>query len=168
VRSENGDNVSDGADFDHVRLAEIPAQIAALVSELGGVRDDDLPGAFQRRYSIHVPTDEHQLLHRFAWSAKGRGFLELDEDNNLWLPGARAPAAVEQLGDWTINRVHERAAALLRAQPDSDPFEQLVHEVYRSDGGRVPRLIMSLVGKILNKARRELDSGNPGARNRGR
>jgi hypothetical protein len=154
-------------DFDHAALAEIPAQIATLINELGGVSDDDLPAAFERRYGIHVPTDEHQLLHRFAWSAKGRRFIELDEENNIWMPGSKAPAPVEQLGDWTISLVYNRATALLVAQPGVDPFEQLVHEVYKDDGERVPRLIMSLVGKILNKARRDLNGGNPGARRRG-
>ena len=161
-RLENGgDTKVPSAAFDDVALAEIPAQIARLVNELGGVRDADLPAAFERRYSIHVPRDKHQLLHRFAWSAKGRHFIELDGDNDLWLPAAASPARVEQLGDWTISRVYDRAVTLLRAHRDADPFEQLVSEVYRTDGGRVPRLIMSLVGKILNKARRDLNGRNP-------
>jgi hypothetical protein len=166
--SQNGDKVLPEMDFDDVSLAEIPAQIAMLVSELGGISADDLPDAFERRYSVHVPSDKHQLLHRFAWSAKGRHLVELDEDNNLWLPGLKAASRVEQLGDWTISRIRDRASALLRAEPGRDPFTQLLSEVYTSEGGRVPRLIMSLVGKILNEAKRDLNGDNPGVRQRRR
>jgi len=168
VRRQNDSDTSAVLDFDDVPLAGIPAQIATLVNELGGVTDADLPAAFERRHGIRVPTDEHQLLHRFAWSAKGRRFVELDEDNKLWLPGTKSPDQVEQLGDWTIRRIYERAAALLRAEPDRDPFELLVAEVYKAEGGRVPRLVMSLVGKIINKARRDLNGGHPDARKMGR
>jgi hypothetical protein len=167
-RPRNGDGAPLELEFDNVPLGGIPAQIATLVNELGGVVDDDLATAFERRYGIHVPTDEQQLLRRFAWSAKGRRFVELDEDNNLWLPGSMAPAPVEQLGDWTISGIYERAAALLRAQPDRDPFELLVAEVYQSDHGRVPRLVMSLVGKIVARARRDLNGGHSTTRKRGR
>jgi hypothetical protein len=145
-------------DLDHALLSRIPAQIATLVNELGGVPDDELVDRYQRRFRIQVPSEERDLIRRFAWSAKGRRFIELDEEDSLWLPGAQSPAEVEQLDDWTINRIYERAAELLRAHPDNhDPFDQLVHEVYRSDGGRVPRLVMSLVGRILNRARRDIN-----------
>jgi hypothetical protein len=155
--AQNSDDLSAGCYFDDIPLARLPAQIATLVNELGGVTDDALPAAFERRYGIHVPVEEHQLLHRFAWSAKGRRFVELDEDNNLWLPGPKAPGPVEQLGDWTISRIYEQAVARLHAHPETDPFEILVAEVYKADGGRVPRLVMRLVGKIVNRARRDLN-----------
>jgi hypothetical protein len=166
--SHDGMRSAPHLDFDDVPLAGIPAQIAELVNELGGVSDADLAAAFERRYGIHVPGAEHQLLHRFAWSAKGRRFIDLDQDNDLWLPGSTSPTLIEQLEDWTISRIGDRAAVLLRAHPEIDPFEQLVGEVYKSDGGRVPRLIMSLVGKILNKARRDLNGGADGRSRRGR
>lgn len=143
--------------LDHAALGRIPAQIATLVNELGGVPDNELVDRYQRRFRIQVPADEHELVRRFAWSAKGRRFIELDEENGLWLPGTQQPAEIEQLGAWTIDRIYHRAEELLRADLDEDPFEQLVREVYRSDGARIPRLVMSLVGRIINRARRNLD-----------
>jgi hypothetical protein len=121
--------------------------------------DADLPAAFGRRYGVAVAKDDQQLIHRFAWSAKGRRFVELDEENDLWLPGQRNPQPIEQLSDWTLNRIHDRAVALLRQHPDQDPFEHLVSEVYTAGNGRTPRLIMSIVGKELNRARRDLGLG---------
>jgi hypothetical protein len=150
------------SDLDHALLSRIPAQIATLVNELGGVLDQELVDRFQHRFKIQVPAEEHDLIHRFAWSAKGRRFIELDEENRLWLPGSHPPSDVQPLGDWTIDRIYLRAAELLRVAPDDhDPFDELVHEVYRADGGRIPRLVMSLVGRILNRARRETNGQRP-------
>jgi hypothetical protein len=153
--SSNG-HVPAAAGFDHLALGEIPAKIAMLVGELGGVTDHDLSAAFQRRYGIDVPEEEAQLLRRFAWSAKGRRFVELDKENQLWLPGSHPPQRIEQLGAWTIATIYDRALVLLHDHPQDDPFPVLVEEVYRADGRRVPRLVMSLVGKLINKARRDL------------
>jgi hypothetical protein len=152
------------ADFNQMLLSRIPAQIATLVNELGGVPDSELVERYEHRFKTQVPTDEHKLVRRFAWSAKGRRFIELDEENELWWPGAQPPSEIEQLGEWTIDRVYERATSLLRADPNHDPFEQLVLEVYRSDGGRVPRLVMSLIGRIVNRARRDIDGRSRGRR----
>jgi hypothetical protein len=119
--------------------------------------DDTLIEEYQRRFNVSISsTREKELLNRFAWSASGHRFVERDEANDLWLPGQKDPAPVDALTDWTISRIRARAGEMLRRRPGDDPFERLVHEVFRSDSGRVPKLVMSLVGKIVNEVRREL------------
>jgi hypothetical protein len=141
-------------DFEDVELASVPAQLAQLVSERGGMRDDDLVSAYESRFGVSVGEAERDLVRRFAWSAKGRRFLELDEENGLWLPGQQPPEPIEQLDGWTITRIRDRARQLVRSHPEVDAFETLLPDVYAGDG-RVPRLVMSLVGRIVNQVRRE-------------
>lgn len=154
---EGDDPDQDGSlrDFETVRLAAVPVQIANLVTALGGVADNELPEKYERRFRIRVPSDREALLKRFAWSAKGRRFVGYDEANLLWLPGNQEPTEIEELGDWTINAIRSRARAMLKDKPRSDPFDRLLSEVYRANGKRTPRFVMSLVGTILNEQRRQ-------------
>jgi hypothetical protein len=157
VARTKGSVAPDGAvSFDDVPLAEIAVQIAVLVRERGGLADENLASEYGRRFGVRIESDEQgHLLHRFAWSAKGHRFIERDEANELWLPGSERPRAVEQLDEWTISKIRTRARHMLRQSPNTDPFDDLLHAVYRSTSGRIPRLIMSIVGQIVAAARRE-------------
>jgi hypothetical protein len=155
--AQTGGGGSDSlTNFDDVPLAGIAEQIAVIVRERGGLADESLVREYTRRFGVHVESDEQRdLIRRFAWSAKGHRFIERDEENELWLPGAELPSTVGQLGGWTISKIRVRAREMLGQSPNTDPFKDLVHEVYSSSSGRIPRLIMSLVGKIVAAARRE-------------
>jgi hypothetical protein len=143
-------------EFDNILLADVPAQIAELVRSKGGVAGPDLAAMYESTYLVRVPAARQELLRRLAWSAGGRHFIERDEVNDLWLPGSAAPARIVQLGDWTVSRIRQRATDLLRAKPRTDPWEQIVGEVYRADGGRIPRVVMGIVGKLVSEVKREL------------
>jgi hypothetical protein len=160
VTRTNGSVAPDRAvSFDDVLLAEIAEQIAVLVKERGGLADENLVSEYGRRFGVRIDSDDQaHLLHRFAWSAKGHRFIERDEANELWLPGLEPPRAVEQLDEWTVSKIRIRAKQMLRQAPNADPFNDLLHAVYRSTSGRVPRLIMSVVGQIVGAARRERGS----------
>jgi len=141
--------------FDLVLLGEIPVQLAELVRERGGMAADNLVPAYERRYGVRVPDAQRDIIRRFAWSAKGRRFLDLDEDNNVWLPGQQPATPIEQLSGWTIATMRHRAHELIELDPETDPFETLLDEVYRADGAHVPRLVTRLVRRVVNEARRE-------------
>jgi len=147
-------------DFDDLALGLIPAQIAEVVNDLGGLPETDLVSQFERRFNISVKDEDHDTVRKLAWSAKGRGFITLDEGDSLWLPGDRPPGPIEQLQDWTIAGIYARACELLSERPDHDPFDQLIGEVWIGVG-RIPRLVMSLVGRIINRARRDLGMRRP-------
>jgi Family of unknown function (DUF6339) len=143
-------------EFDDVHLAEVPAQIAKVVIEKGGVAGSDLPAVYEAKYHIKVSAARVELLNRLAWSAGGRQFIRRDEINDLWLPGSVSPIPIAQLGDWTIARIRRRALDLLRANPKQDPWEQLVGEVYQSGGGRTPKVVLGIVGKLVAEVKREM------------
>ena len=143
-------------EFDDVLIADIPAQIAELVLAKGGIAGSDLAHLYASTYGVVVSSAREELLRRLAWSAAGRHFIDRDEINDLWLPGTVTPNRVTQLADWTINRIRRRAIDLLTAKPRSDPWEQIVAEVYRADGGRTPKVVMGIVGKLINEVKREL------------
>jgi hypothetical protein len=145
-------------EFDDVRLAEVPAQIARVVVEKGGVAASDLAGLYESTYHVKVSASRVELLNRLAWSAGGRQFIKRDEINDLWLPGSVTPSPITPLGDWTIGRIRRRALDLLRANPKQDPWEQLVGEVYQADGGRTPKVVLGIVGKLVAELKREMRS----------
>lgn len=145
-------------EFDDVRLAEVPAQIARVVADKGGVAGSDLAGLYESTYHVKVSASRVDLLNRLAWSAGGRQFIRRDEINDLWLPGSVTPTPITQLGDWTIGRIRRRASDLLRANPKQDPWEQLVGEVYQADGGRTPKVVLGIVGKLVAELKREMRS----------
>jgi len=134
----------------------VPAQIARVVVKKGGVAGSDLAGVYESTYGVKVSASRVGLLNRLAWSAGGRQFIRRDEINDLWLPGSVTPSPITQLGDWTIGRIRRRAMDLLRANPKQDPWEQLVGEVYQSGGGRTPKVVLGIVGKIVAEVKREL------------
>ena len=75
--------------FDDVALADIPAQLAQLVLERGGIKDDDLVFCVRDGGTGFCTGGERDLVRRFAWSAKGRRFLELDEAEATMAAGYR-------------------------------------------------------------------------------
>ena len=134
-------------------LALIAMQIAELVAARGSLSQDELASAYAARYDVVVPTAWHRTLNRFAWTAKGLRYLELEGDT--WWPGAEEAHVDKRYGDWTFTRIVHRAAELLRH--DDDPFNELLTQVYA--GNRTPKLIMSMVGSAINQARRERQLG---------
>jgi hypothetical protein len=69
---------------------------------------------------------------RFAWTAKGFRYIELQGD--VWTAGSVAPHPDDRYGNWTFRRMVQRASELLRH--DDDPFDDLLAEVY--SGTRIP------------------------------
>jgi hypothetical protein len=129
-----------------VPLRAISAQIADAVAQRGSVKDGELVQAYEAHHGVAVPQELHRTLSRFAWSAKGHGYVDLDE--GVWSPGHKEPQEDDRYGDWTLNRIVARAREL--RDHHSDPFDQLVNEVYT--GHRVPKLTMSIVGWAIRRA----------------
>ena len=109
--------------------------------------EDDLVRAYTGYYDVEVPRSRERTFNRFAWSAKGHRYIELD--GHAWVPGSHTPSPDARYGQWTFRAIVDRARQLLVS--DDDPFDDLIDEVY--GGTRIPKLVMSLVGSAINQAR---------------
>lgn len=128
--------------------------IAALVIRCDVLDDDDLAREFESYYSVEVPQAFRSLLKKFAWSAKGHGFLERSDSEDGWVPGSQEAHEIAPFGDWTFSSVLARVRDLLGAHFDEqDIFETVVHEVYTNPRGRAPSIAMTVVGKGIHMAR---------------
>ena len=136
------------ADFPLSHLAE---RIGQLVTARDSILDDELVDSFTAATGVEVPTNLRSLLTKFAWSAKGHGFVELD--GGRWIPGDASPHPITGFGDWTFSAAVERAATLLRGMPEKHAFESLVGEIYETSGRR-PRLAATVAGKAIWQAQR--------------
>jgi len=134
--------------FDDLPLGEIARQIAELVTRVGAIHEDDLVDEYSANYGVDVPRSRQRTLRRFAWSAKGHRYIDLD--GRTWIAGTNPPADDPRYGRWTFSAIVDRARDLLPA--DDDPFDGLLAEVY--SGTRVPRLVMSIIGSAINEARK--------------
>ena len=137
------------AEFDEIPLQEIAARIASTVRQVGRVHDDELPAAFTEHTGIEVPSGRERMLHKFAWSAKGLGFLEVVD--GVWEPGPKDPETDPRWGAWTIAALIDRAGAVADRE---DAHQLLIDEIRGGQGGRVPKLVMSVAGTALNAGRR--------------
>ncbi len=134
--------------FEDIPLGEVAMLIAAVVSELGAVSENCLPDALRRTRRMDVPAAHERSVRRFAWTAKGKHWIDLVDGE--WVSDTGVAERDERYGHWTFKAIVERARRLLVSDPD--PFEQLLAEVYA--GARVPKLPMSLVGSAINRAKR--------------
>jgi hypothetical protein len=132
--------------LEDVPLRMIAAQIAQTIARRGEVTDAELVKAYESDHGIQVAQGLHRTMTRFAWSAKGHGYVEFDD--KVWTPGSKEPEEDGRYGDWTLSSIVARAREL--RVHDSDPFDQLVNEVY--SGNRVPKLTLSIVGWAIRKA----------------
>jgi hypothetical protein len=48
--------------------------------------------------------------------------------------------------------VFERAKELLPTKPEKEVYEQLLHEIYPTPSGRVPRIVTTTAGKAIWQA----------------
>jgi hypothetical protein len=150
VRASNGSAAADQRpSIEDTPLRMIVMQISQLVIERGSMAEADLGAAYAQRYGTEISRGWHRTLKRFAWTAKGKRYLNLDGDT--WLPGSEPPRPDARYGEWTFRQIIQRAGELLRH--DDDPFETLLAEVY--GGTRAPKLAMSLVGTAINQAKQD-------------
>jgi hypothetical protein len=147
-----------GTPFDELPLAAVPVQIADLVNALGGLGVGDLERMFAEHYGVPLSHTDSDILGRFAWSARGRGFISQDEENDLWLPGTKPATPIEEFGDWTFKSIRSRALSMLSAAPKDDPYQRLLAEVCPSE--KPPLLVRRIVGKAVAAARMEKRHGS--------
>ena len=112
--------------------------------------DHELGDAYAQYAGVNVPKHRLRMLIKFAWSAKGRGLLRVSEGN--WDLGSASPEPDSRWGEWTMAALKARAGEILDGP--ADPFEQLTAEVQDGRPGRVPKLVMSVIGTALNEVRR--------------
>jgi DGQHR domain-containing protein len=136
-------------DFDDVPLALVTPQLAVLITEESGLSEDNLADNYSRRFGIGLGKKRRRMLERFAWSAKGRGLV--DHLDGRWVPGRQNPGPDPRWHHWTVEELKKRAGGLLAG--GEDPFEELLAEVRTGRRGRVPKLMMSVVGTAVNEAR---------------
>ena len=117
------------ADFPLSHLAE---KIGQLVTARDSILDDELVDSFTAATGVEVPTNLRSLLTKFAWSAKGHGFVELD--GGRWIPGDASPHPITGFGDWTFSAAVERAATLLRGMPEKHALRSSVARSTRQAG----------------------------------
>jgi very-short-patch-repair endonuclease len=139
-------------------LGDIPLRVmatcvSALVSFRGSLKDEDLIEAFADYYKLDVPPSLRSLVMKFAWSAKGHQFVEFDGET--WTPGNAEPHEIVNFGKWTFKTVVERAKRLLPTKPEKEVYHQLLHEVYATPSGRVPRIVTTTVGKAIWQAQHQ-------------
>jgi DGQHR domain-containing protein len=142
---------SQNTEFDQLPLGLLTVQIAELVEELGPLPQNELVARYQERNGVTVPRGRERVINKFAWSAKGRRLIS--EVGGAWVRGPASLERDQRWGDWTITALVLRAQQLL--ETDEDVFDELVAEVQSRRPGRVPRLIMSVVGTAVNQARRD-------------
>ncbi|MGH2783226.1 MAG: hypothetical protein ACRDLA_17810 [Thermoleophilaceae bacterium] len=135
--------------FAEVPLRRLALCVSAVVEERGELAEDDLVDAFSGYYAIEVPQKFHSLLNKFAWSAKGHHFIRRNDVTATWAPGEKEAHEIDPFGDWTFNGLVARTAELLPTAPEPTVFEQLLHEVYPTPSGRVPRIVTTIVGKAI-------------------
>ena len=117
------------------------------------MKNDDLIETFADYYKVDVPPKLRSLVTKFAWSAKGHHFVEFD--GTTWTPGDAEAHEIANFGDWTFNTVVERAKELLPAKPEKEVYQQLLHEIYPTPSGRVPRIVTTIAGKAIRQALHE-------------
>jgi very-short-patch-repair endonuclease len=141
--------------FADLPLRSIALRVSALVTQQEEIREDELVEEFSVAYRLEVPRKLHNLLQKFAWSAKGHKFIQLDEAGGRWVPGDEEPHEIDSFADWTFNAAVERAAELLPTMPEKQVYEQMLGEVYRTPSGRVPRIVTTIVGKAIYAAKHQ-------------
>jgi hypothetical protein len=137
------------------KLGDVPLRVmatcvGALIRSRGSLKDEDLIETFADHYKLEVPPNLRSLLMKFAWSAKGHHFVEFD--GTTWMSGDTEPHEIANFGDWTFNAVFERAKELLPTKPEKEVYEQLLHEIYPTPSGRVPRIVTTTAGKAIWQA----------------
>lgn len=133
--------------IEDVPLRDVVSLIVDMVTVRGEIADTQLVDEFERFTGATVPRERRRLVTQFAWSASGRHYLDLHD--RVWRLGERAAEPDARYGDWTFNRIVERARELLVT--NDDPFEPLLREVY--DSPRPSKLAMSIVGSAINAAK---------------
>jgi very-short-patch-repair endonuclease len=137
-------------------LADVPLRIlaqcvGALVNLYGSIEDAKLVDLFASYFKLNIPNNLRSMVVKFAWSAKGHDFVTFDGEK--WEMGDADPTEIDNFGDWTFNKVVDRAFELQGNKPEKEVFEQLLHEVYETKRERVPRIVASVVGKAINAAK---------------
>ena len=145
--ASNGDGAGSGLSFDELPLGQVAMLVTGVVEALGEVPDHRLPDAFSERIGVPLKSGERRTVVRFAWTAKGKKWLHLEDE--VWRPGVGPGEVDEAWGTWTMSAIVDRARQL--AAGNADPFGPLLAEVYT--GSRTPKLAMSLVGTAINRAR---------------
>jgi hypothetical protein len=128
-------------------LGQVAKLVTSAVEALGAVPDHRLPDAFSEHVGVSLRSGERRTVVRFAWTAKGKKWLDLEDE--VWRPGVGPAEVDEAWGIWTMSTIVDRARQL--GVQDSDPFGPLLAEVYT--GSRTPKLAMSLVGTAINRAK---------------
>jgi very-short-patch-repair endonuclease len=144
----NGDGGEAVLSFDDLPLGQVAQLVTGAVEALGEVPDHRLPDAFSKHVGVPLKSGERRTVVRFAWTAKGKKWLQLEDE--VWRPGVGPGEVDEAWGIWTMSAIVDRARQL--AVQDSDPFGPLLAEVYM--GHRTPKLAMSLVGAAINRAKK--------------
>ncbi len=146
--SSNGDGGAATLSFDDLPLGQVAKLVTSVVEALGEVPDHRLPDAFSEHVGVPLKSGERRTVVRFAWTAKGKKWLQLEDE--MWRPGAGPGEVDEAWGTWTMSAIVDRARQL--TVQDADPFGPLLSEVYT--GSRTPKLAMSLIGTAINRAKR--------------
>lgn len=146
---------AENGDFGHVPLAELSRWLVEVVVARGEAERDRLSTALAEEKGIAVEPRCLRLLDKLAWSARGLGQLELDEERGVWVPGTVAPADDARFGDWTYDALVARAREMLGEDPD--PSERLLELV--GGNGKPPRIVAGVVATALADARRRRGVG---------
>jgi very-short-patch-repair endonuclease len=148
VVARNGDAGEQDLCFDELPLGQVARLVTSVVESLGEVPDHRLPDAFSEHVGVSLKSGERRTVVRFAWTAKGKKWLQLEDE--VWRPGVGPGEIDEAWGIWTMSAIVDRARQLAAQHPD--PFGPLLAEVYT--GSRTPKLAMSLIGTAVNRAKR--------------
>jgi very-short-patch-repair endonuclease len=148
VAASDGDGGEATLGFDDLPLGQVAMLVTSVVEALGEVPDHRLPDLFSEHVGVPLKSGERRTVVRFAWTAKGKKWLRLEDE--VWRPGVGPGEVDEAWGIWTMTAIVDRARQL--AVQGSDPFGPLLVEVYT--GSRAPKLAMSLVATAINRAKK--------------
>ncbi len=134
-----------------IPLDSLPAMIAALIVYRGKVSPQDLESEFEEHSNLFIPPRLAKLFPKFAWSAKGRGFIAID-DNGTWIPGERELTTISALSTWTYSELVDKAATICEIGKPF-PRAQLIEEAFSITAASAPKLILALASAALADAK---------------
>jgi hypothetical protein len=125
VRADQDPTADDASAFDAIPLRELRKMIAEAVNALGEADTRALRKHFAATLETPVPRTRVRLFEKFIWSAKGRGYIRLsDDDLGDWVRTDVPAEADDAFGAETFASICDLIEAL---DPDrSASFDELI------------------------------------------
>ena len=127
-------------------LRDLTLRLAELVRVEDGAPERRLVTLFERFSRLKVASEHRGLLADACWLGRDLGFVDFEEDRELWIPGGRLPNSDDRWGSWTMASFRRYVAS---GDAPEDP-DELASELFR---GAPHRSVRDIVGWALRSTR---------------